>query len=155
MDFKLIALPQALIAPFKDMNDEELKAQKAIRMTAGASPAPCRASLALAQPGETIYLFNYTHLDVDSPYASRHAIYIREGVDAWEAEPNKVPSFMRLSPLSLRAFNTDDMIVDVDVTLGDELEPALERMLTNDHVSFVHMHYAGPGCYAARAERVD
>ena len=155
MDFKLVALPQELISPFQKMTEAELKSKNAIRMTAGESPAPCRASLALARPGETIYLFNYAHLDVDSPYASRHAIFMRESAEEWEPEPNKVPGFMRVSPLSVRAFNADNMIVDVDVTLGDQLEPALKRMLTNENVSFVHMHYAGPGCYAARVERAN
>jgi hypothetical protein len=55
--------------------------------------------------------------------------------------------------LSVRAFDDAGMMIDADVTDGKRLESLIERMLENDSVSYLHIHNARPGCYAARVER--
>jgi len=38
---------------------------------------------------------------------------------------------------------------------GKDLEAAIERLLlANPQSAYLHIHYAAPGCYAARVERV-
>lgn len=70
-------------APFErlfGLPDEALAAAGAIRVIANAQPGfPCRITLADAAPGEALLLVNHEHLPVDTPYRSRHAIYVREG----------------------------------------------------------------------------
>jgi len=47
------------------------------------------------------------------------------------------------------------MMVDADVTEGEVLEALLERLFANPKVSYVHVHNARRGCYAARVERAN
>ena len=44
-------------------------------------------------------------------------------------------------------------MVAADVAPGAELEPAIETMLADPAVAYLHLHYAKPGCYAARVDR--
>jgi hypothetical protein len=36
---------------------------------------------------------------------------------------------------------------------GRELEAAIARLFTNSKATYLHVHFAAPGCYAARVER--
>jgi Protein of unknown function (DUF1203) len=36
---------------------------------------------------------------------------------------------------------------------GDELERAIARLLADPTASYLHVHFAAPGCYAARVDR--
>jgi hypothetical protein len=58
---------------------------------------------------------------------------------------------MRL--LSVRAFDSNGMIVDADVVDGHESAPTFQRLLANDNVAYLHVHNAKRGCYAARVNR--
>lgn len=42
-----------------------------------------------------------------------------------------------------------------EVIDGRELELSLTRTLGNESVSYVHVHFAGPGCYACRVDRAS
>jgi len=44
-------------------------------------------------------------------------------------------------------------MIDADVVEGRDLEQALSRVLENSRVSYAHLHYARPGCYAGRVDR--
>ena len=39
------------------------------------------------------------------------------------------------------------------ITRQDELSAAIERLNANPKAAYLHVHYAAPGCYAARVER--
>ena len=68
---------------------------------------------------------------------------------------NQVPEMLRLRPISLRGYDGTDMMIDADLATGGELETAMERMLSNAEVRYLHLHFAKPGCYAARARRAE
>ena len=36
---------------------------------------------------------------------------------------------------------------------GAELERAIERLFGDPHAAYLHVHFAAPGCYAAKVER--
>jgi hypothetical protein len=40
------------------------------------------------------------------------------------------------------------------VVQGAELEATADRLLADDAVSYLHVHNAGPGCFAARIDPV-
>ena len=98
-------------------------------------------------------LLNYEHQSADSPYRSRHAIYVIEGEQRTFDAVNDVPDVMRRRLLSLRAFDAQGTMVDADVVDGRDVEPLIERLLANPMAAYVHAHYAKRGCYAARIER--
>ena len=45
------------------------------------------------------------------------------------------------------------MMTGWELVEGSELEPAIERLFANPQTKYLHIHYAAPGCYAARVER--
>jgi hypothetical protein len=104
-------------------------------------------------PGEKVLLLNYTHLPVDSPYRSSHAIYVREGAERSYDRIGEVPECLRARLISLRAFDEAGMMIDADIIEGKKLEALIERLLAVPEVSFLHAHFARRGCYAARIDR--
>lgn len=154
MSFQITALPPEPFAHLFAMADDDLAAHRAVRQVATEQPGfPCRVSLADAAVGDEVVLVNFEHQDCASPYRSAHAVFVRKGVaQAWPAV-DEVPDVLKSRTLSLRAFDAAAMLVDADLADGRELGPALDRMLAGPGVAVVHIHYAKPGCYAARAIR--
>lgn len=156
MPFQISALEKSSFADLFALSGEELARRDALRVTADKKPGyPCRVSLEDAEPGEELLLLNYEHLNVGTPYRSRYAIYVRAGVDSAKLQQNEVPNLFRSRILSLRGFSANGMLVATDLTEGPGLEMKIEAMLKNEEVSFIHLHYAKAGCYAARVDRVQ
>ena len=159
MPFQIRALPASTFAPLFALSDDELRARGAVRQTADRTPGfPCRVSLADAEPGETVILVHHAHHDVDTPYRSGHAVYVREvavrdGAVEVQPAPGEVPDVLRRRLLSVRAFDAAGMMVDADVVHGGGLEPVIDAMFARDDVAYLHLHNAKPGCYAARVDR--
>lgn len=134
--------------------DAALAAHNARRVVAQPRGSyPCRVSLADAQPGETLILVNYEHQPAASPFRASHAIYVREGATQARPAAGEVPALFRSRLLSLRGFGDDGMIHAADLAEGAVLEPAITAMLADPTVAYIHLHYAKPGCYAARVDR--
>jgi hypothetical protein len=45
------------------------------------------------------------------------------------------------------------MMVERELVEGTALEGAIERLFANPRAAYMHVHYAAPGCYAARVDR--
>jgi hypothetical protein len=56
--------------------------------------------------------------------------------------------------LSVRAYDTDAMMVDAAITEGNVLDSVLQSFLANEEVAFVFVHNAAQGCWAGRVERL-
>ena len=155
MSFRIHALDPALFVPLLSLNDDELKARNAIRVTATHKPGfPCRVSLTDAEIGEELLLLHYEHQPADTPFKASHAIYIRK--DAMQALPDadEVPELLRLRTLSLRAYNHEHLLIAADLAEGANAEETIDRLLLNPEAAYLHVHSAAMGCYLARAERV-
>jgi hypothetical protein len=154
MSFQISGLPVAPYAPLFGLPDTDLAKHGILRHTATQFPGfPCRVSLRDAEPGETLLLLNYEHLDVASPYRSRYAIYVREYAEETRVAVDEVPDVLRRRLLSLRAFDKQGMLLDSDVAEGRDIEPLIERLLGQPEVDYIHVHNAKPGCFAARVDR--
>jgi hypothetical protein len=154
MSFHITGLPLSHFAPLFALTDQQLAARDAVRVVSdGRSGYPCRVSLQDAQTGESLILLNYEHLAVASPYRSRHAIYVREVATEAALDADEVPALFRSRLLSLRAFDAKGMMITADVTPGTAIENVIEQMFANDATEYLHVHYAKPGCYAARVDR--
>jgi hypothetical protein len=154
MSFHITGLPLSHFAPLFALTDQQLAARDAVRVVSdGRSGYPCRVSLQDAQTGESLILLNYEHLAVASPYRSRHAIYVREVATEAALDADEVPALFRSRLLSLRAFDAKGMMKAADVTPGTAIENVIEQMFANDATEYLHVHYAKPGCYAARVDR--
>lgn len=154
MSFLITALPMRIFAPLFALSPAELEKRGAALRVADKKPGfPCRVSLADAEIGETVLLVNYEHQPANTPFRAAHAVYVRANAELAQCEVDEVPDLLRLRLLSVRGFDRGDMLVAADVVDGSEIESAIEQMLADASVSYLHLHYAKPGCYAARVER--
>ena len=154
MSFRIIGLPAEHFAPLFALSDAELAAQGAVRQIAdGRTPGyPCRVSLTDSEQGDELLLVNYEHHAVDSPYRMRFAIYVRKGEKRYD-KVDEVPEQLRLRTLAVRAYDADAMLVGWELVEGRDLEAAIDRMFAKPRAAYLHIHFAAPGCYAARVER--
>jgi hypothetical protein len=154
MHFRIMGLPAEKFAPLFALADEELAQQGAVRRIADArSPGyPCRVSLTDSQPGDELILVNYEHHAVASPYRMRFAIFVRKGDKTFDAV-DVVPEQLRRRTLAVRAFDADAMMVGVELIEGEKLESTIEQLFADPRAAYLHVHFAAPGCYAARIER--
>jgi hypothetical protein len=152
MGFRIAGLPAETFAGLFSLSDEELAARGAVRRIAEGPGYPCRISLTDAEPGQEVILTHFEHQPADTPYRASHAIYVRAGETTYDAV-DQVPEQLRLRLLSVRAFDQKGMLVDADVVEGRQLEGVIERLFANERADYLHVHYAKPGCYAARIGR--
>jgi hypothetical protein len=153
MTFRIRGLPAADFQHWFTMSDADLARRHACRRIVDEAFAfPCRISLTDAEVGDEVLLVNHEHLPVDSPFRSRHAIYVRAGERTFD-ETGVVPAMLRRRLLSVRAFDEAGMLVDADVVDGHDLEAMIERLFAHPSAAYLHAHFARPGCYAARIDR--
>jgi hypothetical protein len=82
----------------------------------------------------------------------RFAIFLRKGKEPFDAI-DKVPDQLRTRPLAVRGFDANGMMLGHELVKGESLEGSIERMFGKSGVAYLHIHFASPGCYAARVER--
>jgi len=153
MSFRILGLPPGIFRTYFSMSDAELASIGALRRIADEPGWPCRVSLEHAPVGEEVMLLNYEHQPGGTPYRSRHAIYVRRNADCAFDAVDLVPEVIRTRLLSVRAFDAGHMMIDADVAEGTRAEEIFERLLANPAASYLHVHNARRGCYAARVER--
>lgn len=154
MSFRIKGLPAEDFDHLFALSDEALASQGAVRRIADdRRPGyPCRVSLIDSRPGDELLLVNYEHLPVDSPYRMRFAIFVRKGDEIYD-KVDEVPEQLRQRTLAVRAFDGQGMMVACELTDGRELEAAIGKLLARPSAKYLHIHYAAPGCYAARVDR--
>ena len=154
MSFRIKGLPAERFEHLFRMSDEELKQHGAVRKVADKRDPgyPCRVSLTDSRPGEELILVNFEHLPVDSPYRMRFAIFVREGDQTYD-RVDEVPEQLRKRTLALRAFDCKGMMAGFELVDGPDLEQAIENLFRLPNAEYLHVHFAAPGCYAARVER--
>jgi len=155
MGFQIVGLRPEPFAPLFALPELALRERSARRVVVDAKPGfPCRVSLADAEVGETVLLLPFAHHDVNSPYRASGPIYVRQGVEAARPAVDEIPLMLRHRLLSLRAYDSDAMLVAGEVVQGSELDAAIRTFLGTPAVSYLHVHNARPGCYNCRVERV-
>jgi hypothetical protein len=77
---------------------------------------------------------------------------VRRGETSYDAI-DQIPEQLRLRLLSVRAFDDAGMMIAADVVDGQEVESVIARQLGDNRASYLHVHYAKQGCYAARVDR--
>jgi len=151
MSFRIRGLEAHQFDHLFALSDIELAAQGAVRRIADG-PRPCRISLTDAKPGDELILVNYEHHAVASPYRMRFAIYIRRGEETFDAV-GEVPEQLRKRTLAVRGFDASGMMTGWEIVEGTDVEAAIEHQFANVDADYLHIHFAAPGCYAARVDR--
>ena len=154
MSFRVRGLDPAPFRHLYGLSAAALAGHGVARRIADAQPGfPDRIEVRDAAPGESLLLLNHTHQPADSPYRASHAIFVREGAETPLDLVGALPDALLVRPISLRGFDGAGMMVEADLAEGVALQPAIERLLANPEIAYLHAHYARPGCYAALIER--
>jgi len=145
--FTVHALPE-------DVADEARRSAGAVPAAAGDGPYPVRCCLRDVDDHDGVVLASVMPFRGDSPYAARSPVYVHaERCDGHTDEPHAVPAMLRGRVLSVRAYDGSHMLTGTEVLPGTELEAAIDRLLGGDVRAYLHVHFAGPGCFACRIDR--
>lgn len=156
MSYQITPLPVAPFQPLFALSDAALEDLGARRMIAEPNSAPCRVSLADADPGDRLILVNYIHLShPTSPYRAGGPIFVRETAVPPAPIVDGVPDMLASRLLSVRVYDADWMMTDADMVEGKELDARLRHWFADPAAAEIHIHTARRGCYMARAERAD
>jgi Protein of unknown function (DUF1203) len=152
--FQVVGLPSSLFGSLYGLSEKEL-AERGVEVKIADAPTgfPCRVSLRDAPVGTRMLLMNFEHQPANTPYRSRHAIFVEDGAEEAHPGVNQVPEVLASRTLSVRAFDESGQMLDAAVVNGREAGPAFERLLAVPGAAYLHVHNAGRGCYAARVER--
>jgi hypothetical protein len=154
MSFRIQGLDPSLFSHLAGLSDDKLTLLGAKRHVVDAKPGfPDRVEVRDLEVGEKAILLNYEHQPADTPYRSRHAIFVREGAEQSLDLVDSLPEAIRIRLISLRAFNHTGEMLEADIANGTELIPMIERFFANRDVAYLHAHYAKRGCYAAHIVR--
>lgn len=115
---------------------------------------PCRQCLRDAEIGEEMILVSHDPFDESSssPYRSASPIFLHR-MPCAPPDVEEIPEQLTRRRLSVRAFDTSDMMLDAALIDGRELAPTIERLLENTAVDHLHVHNEPRGCFAARVDR--
>jgi len=154
MNYVLHGLEPALFERLFGLDDATL-AERGMRRVRSDAPVgyPCRISLEDAPVGEELLLLPFAHQDGATPYRASGPIFVRRGQTQAARIGNELPSYLTLRPLSVRAYDAADEMVDAEVVDGREAAPLVERYLGRADVAYLHIHFARRGCFACRIDR--
>ena len=111
MTYQIKGLDPAPFAHFFNLDGAALSAIGAVRVTATADVGfPCRVTLEDAKAGDTLILLNHVSHEVETPYRSAYAIFVREGVARAAVYEDRIPPVFNGRPLGLRGFGSDGML---------------------------------------------
>jgi len=114
--------------------------------------SPCRRCLRDASAGEPLVLASYDPFTVRSPYAGAGPVFVH--ADGCEPFAGDSTEQVAGRTLSIRAYDADAMLNDAAVLPGERFEEAAREMLDDPDTAFLHVHFAGPGCFAFRVDPV-
>ena len=118
------------------------------------SPLPCRRCLRNAAVGDDLVLASYDPFTLRSPYAGEGPVFVHaEGCEPFVPEPGRLSEQVAGRQLSVRAYDDEAMMLDAAVIPGERFAERVPALLDEDGVEFLHVHFAGPGCFAFRVDR--
>jgi hypothetical protein len=134
--------------------DEGRRDPGAVPAVSGDGPYPVRCCLSDAPDADGAILTSVMPFRGESPYAARSPVYVHaEQCGGHSEEPGAVPQMLRGRLLSVRAYDSAHMLTGTEVLPGIGLEGAIERLLGDAPGAYLHVHFAGAGCFACRIDR--
>ena len=116
--------------------------------------APCRRCLRDATVGEKLVLAPYDPFTVRSPYAGDGPVFVHaDGCEPFAPEPGAMTEQIPGRTLSIRAYDADAMLTDAAVLPGERFVDGVRELIEDPGTAFLHVHFAGPGCFAFRVDR--
>ncbi|MCI0416145.1 DUF1203 domain-containing protein [bacterium] len=153
-NFLISGLPLEAFSNLFELDDAGLAAVNARRCIADSKPGfPCRVSLEDAEIGESIILLTYEHHAVDGPYRGTGPVYVRQSAKQAQLKVNELPDVVKRRLISVRAYNSQSLMVASEVVEGSNLEEQIDRFFSDEQIQYLHLHNAKPGCFSCRVDR--
>ncbi len=149
-DLRFSALPRPLL---DQARAAAVAAGTAVIPADDDTPFPVRCCLSDETRADRVLLVSVQPPVADSPYTVRSPVYIHRDSCSGQAPAASAPEILTTRRLSLRAYDERHMITGSTVVEGVEVERAAAGLLDDERASYVHVHFAGPGCYACRIDR--
>ena len=154
MAYRIEGLNPQAFDRFFAMTDAELASAGARRVVADKPRGyPCRIALADAAPGDRLLLLNHVSHDVEGPFRTAYAIYVREDAAEPAVHVDAVPPMLDSRTLGLRGFDADGMLKDALIAGPGEADVRIRDLFARSDVATIHAHNAAQGCFLARIER--
>jgi hypothetical protein len=114
---------------------------------------PCRSCLRTFQEGqEDRILFTYDPFAGLDPYPSPGPVFIHwDGCPRYEGAA--FPDGLRNLPLTFEGYGPDRWVLARERTQGKDVDSAIERLLAQPEVRYVHVRNSEAGCFIALIER--
>ena len=152
--FQLTGIAHEQFEPLFCMSDEQLKQHGAVRRFATESPGyPCRVTLQDAEAGEELLLLPYLHQPAASPCRASGPIYVRRGAKRRTLAIGEVPDYVTRRLMSVRAYDSEHMIVEASVCEGTLAAIEIERLFKFEQIAYIHLHNAKRGCFSCQVNR--
>ncbi|MFL6589990.1 MAG: DUF1203 domain-containing protein [Chthoniobacterales bacterium] len=117
-----------------------------------AHTAPCRHCLRWADPGERVILFPYASVRPGHPYSESGPIFVHEDACERYAARHVYPADFRQGRV-VRAYDSQDNMIDAVIVNGEEPEAIITRLLGNTATEFLHVRSITRGCFTFKVER--
>jgi hypothetical protein len=154
MAYRIRGLDRRQFEELFALDNEALAARRAERVVANSDRGyPCRISLVDAKQGERLLLVHHVHNDIETPYRSAFAVFVREEALEPAEFVDSCPPVFAGRPLSLRGFSVAGKLSAAKLVAGDEADGAIRAMFADPEIAYINAHNAARGCFAARIER--
>lgn len=154
MAYRIEGLPPTAFDGLFEMSDAELAARGVVRVAADKAGAfPCRVTLEDAAVGEELVLLNHVSNDVDGPFRTSHAIFVRKGAAEPARYRDEIPEMIDRRLISLRAFDSAGMLRAGQLAAPGEADACIRDLFADPGIAAIHAHTAAYGCFLARIER--
>lgn len=150
-NFRIVPLPTE-IAEAARRTATTAASDHAIVVADSPNGYPCRHCLRWAQPGERMILFPYQSIAAGRPYSETGPIFVHaEKCEPYSAT-EKFPEAFREGRV-LRAYDSQQNMIDAHVLNGEEPEGVIEKLLANSETQFLQARSVSRGCYTFKIER--
>jgi hypothetical protein len=153
MTYRIEGLQRADFDALFALDDADLAARNARRVTATGPGFPCRISLEDAPAGESLILLNHISHDVATPYRSAYAIYVREAAVDPATYVDATPPVFDGRPIVFRAFDAKGMLQTAALALPGQADEKIRMLFDDPAIAYIHAHNAAHGCFSARIDR--
>ena len=153
MTYKITGLEPAPFAHLFELDDAALETIGVSRLTVDSPNFPCRITLRDCDIGDEVLLLNHVSHDGDGPYRATHAIFVSKSASEAASYADTVPPALDRRILSLRAFDSEGLMIDAALAQPGEADPAIRKLFANTAADHIDAHNATRGCFAARIER--
>ena len=118
-------------------------------------PHQCRVCLTMSQPDEGVILLAHRPFESNQPYAETGPIFVHERpCQPYNDNSGYPPEFPR-SAVVLRAYSSDDRILDAQAVGERGVETVIAELFANPAIAYLHARNLGYGCFMFRIDRAS